>query len=166
MCGPSSGPIIDLDSNQNLDFQNQKMAVRNFLALLVCSFAVCAQPSSFQCIVDTAVPPLIRAEGTAELAGDVRLVCTGGTPTPVGQAIPQLNITLIFSTNVTSKLVAGNQFSEALLMVDDPASWWNPARPMLNCGNSGAADNGSLGPGICGLVSSGNPNFSYDGTPN
>src|SRR5215471_3790312 len=37
---------------------------------------------------------------------------------------------------------------------------------MLNCGNSGAADNGSLGPGICALVSSGNPNFSYDGTPN
>jgi hypothetical protein len=66
------------------------------------------------------------------MVGDLLMTCTGGVPTPAGQSIPQINITVLFNTNVTSKLVAlGTQFSEALLIVDEPASQANPAAPVL-----------------------------------
>jgi hypothetical protein len=76
---------------------------------------------------------------------------------------------VFFSTNVTSKVVVGspsNLFSEALLIIDEPASATNPNVPVLNCGNSGAPDNSYFGPGVCQSVSTGNPSSSYDGTPN
>ena len=38
---------------------------------------------------------LIRAEGLAESVGDLVLSCTGGTPTPAGQAVPTINITVL-----------------------------------------------------------------------
>lgn len=41
----------------------------------------------------------------------------------------------------------------------------NPSRPMLNCGNSGAPENGSSGAGVCSIVSTGDPTMSYDGAP-
>jgi len=124
------------------------------------------QAPPFGCSVNVAVPPIIRAEGLDELIGDLTMNCTGGTPTPVGQPLPQFNFTLLLSTNFTSKLLAANQFTEALLTVDEPASAVNPSRPLLNCGNSGAPDNGTLGPGVCSIVSTGNPASNYDGTSN
>jgi hypothetical protein len=124
------------------------------------------QAPPFTCSVNVAVPSILRAEGLDELAGDLTMNCTGGTPTPAGQPFPQFNFTVLLSTNLTSKLTAGNQFTEALLTVDEPASAVNPTRPLLNCGNTGAPDNGTLGPGVCSIVSTGTPTLSYDGTVN
>src|SRR5204863_2819907 len=53
-----------------------------------------------------------------------------------------------------------------LLIIDEPASAVNPARPILNCGNTGAADSGGLGPGICSIISTGNPVSNYDASTN
>jgi hypothetical protein len=124
-----------------------------------------AQAPSFQCIVTTGVPPVIRPEGLAEQAADFTLNCSGGTPTLAGQSVPQANITLTFSTNVTSKVTAST-FTEALLIIDEPNSGINPSRPVLNCGQTGAPDTGAGGPGVCAIVSNGNPASTYDGTAN
>src|SRR5204863_108860 len=106
-----------------------------------------------------------RAEGYTELVGDLTLNCTGGVPTPQGQAVPQVNVTIFLSTNVTSKFLQGGLFNEALLIIDEPNSAVNPARPILNCGNTGAPDAGPSGPGVCEIFSNGNPAQTYDGTP-
>src|SRR6185369_10980165 len=88
-------------------------------------------------------------------------------PTPPGQAVPQVNVTIFLSTNVTSKFLQGGLFNEALLIIDEPNSAVNPARPILNCGNTGAPDAGPSGPGVCEIFASSlGPQFTYDGTPN
>jgi hypothetical protein len=110
--------------------------------------------------------PNVRAEGFTEQMGDMSFQCTGGTPTPAGQAVPQYNLTLVLSSPITSRLLASNQFSEALLLVDDPNSVVFPERPLLNCGNAGAPDNGPPGAGVCSIISTGDPNTIYDGSPN
>ncbi|MGH9719916.1 MAG: hypothetical protein ACRD8O_06860 [Bryobacteraceae bacterium] len=61
-----------------------------------------------------------------ELTGEVTLNCTGGTPTPVGQQIQPVNVQVFLNTSVTSRLltssaVLGSQWSEAILLLDDPA---------------------------------------------
>jgi hypothetical protein len=72
-----------------------------------------------QCIANSGVPPTVRSEGLTELTGDIVLNCSGGTPTPVGQLIPQANITIFLNTQVTSRLLSGSQ-SEAVLTIDEP----------------------------------------------
>jgi len=121
--------------------------------------------ADFNCQVLT-VPTLVRAEGMTEPVGDIVLSCTGGTPTPAGQPVPQVNITVLFNATVTTRMVASGQFTEALLLVDEPVSTIHPTQPLLNCGNTEAPDNGDLGPGVCSIVSTGDPGSTYDATPN
>ena len=57
--------------------------------------------------------------------GDITLSCTGGTPPASGSSLPLVNITIIYSTNVTSRLIptpGSNATSEALLLIDEPGS--------------------------------------------
>lgn len=75
---------------------------------------------AFQCVANAGVPPIVRAEGLAELVGDVILNCTGGTPTAGGSFVPKVNFRVFLNTNVTSRLL-DNPWNEALLMIDDPA---------------------------------------------
>jgi len=75
-----------------------------------------------QCVANAAVPPTLRAEGLTELAGDIVLNCTGGTSTPAGAVIPQANIQVFFNTQVTSRLFASNNLSEAILTIDEPSA--------------------------------------------
>lgn len=119
---------------------------------------------AFQCVANAGVPPIIRGEGYTELVGDVTLNCTGGVPTTAGQPVPQVNFQIFLNTNATSRILAGGIFSEALLIFDEPNSAANPNRPILNCGNAGAPDNGPSGPGVCLTTSTGNPADTYDGT--
>jgi len=75
-----------------------------------------------QCSINTAVQPTLRHEGLTELVGDIVLVCQGSPtstgPTPVGQEIPQANISVsLGGTLSTSTIGAG---LDALLLVDDP----------------------------------------------
>jgi len=121
---------------------------------------------TFQCQTSTSVPPTIRAEGWTELVGDLILNCSGGTSTPIGQVVQPVNVSVSISTNLTSRLLSGGLWSEALLIVDEPHSAVQPARPILNCGNSGAPDSGPSGANVCAVVSTGNPAQTYDGTPN
>ena len=75
---------------------------------------------SFSCSATTGVPPLVRAEGLAELVGDIVLNCTGGTPTVLGSQVPKVNVRVFVNTNVTSWLLESDNTNESLLMVDDP----------------------------------------------
>ncbi len=123
------------------------------------------------CSASVGVPLLARTAGNTELVGDIVLACTGGLPTPVGSPVPQINLTVFLNTNETSLVTEHNpmalDFSEALLLVDEPNRGGvngPPATPLLNCGNIGAPDNGPLGPGVCEIISTGNPAQTYDGT--
>jgi hypothetical protein len=137
------------------------------LLLAGLSFPAAAQVT---CTAST-IPRLARTAGNTEPVGDIVLSCTGGSPTPAGSLVPQINLTLFLNTNVTSLVTehsaAGPDFSEALLLIDEPNRGnpnGLPATPLLNCGNIGAPDNGPLGPGICEIISTGDPTATYDGT--
>lgn len=110
-----------------------------------------AQAPPFVCQTNAGVPPIVRAEGYTELVGDVTLDCTGGVPTPVGAAVPQVNVTILLSTNITSRLLTTTGFSEALLIIDEPHSAVNPTRPLTNCGLTGE-DSSVSGPGVCSII--------------
>jgi len=123
-----------------------------------------AQAPPFQCIADAGVPPIVRAEGYTEQVGDLTLNCNGGVPTPAGITVPPVNVTILLSTNITSRLLTTSGFNEALLIIDEPNSAVQPNRPILNCGATGAPDTGISGPGVCAITSIGQPQNTYDGT--
>jgi hypothetical protein len=148
------------------DFRRWFYALAVVALLAGFTVPVRAQTPTFQCIANAGVPPIVRGEGYTELVGDLTLNCTGGVPTPAGAAVPPVNFTVLLNTNITSKLLAGNLYNEALLIVDEPHSAVQPARPILNCGAAGAPDVGGSGPGVCSIISNGNPALTYDGTPN
>ncbi|MFN0107134.1 MAG: hypothetical protein ACKV2U_34180 [Bryobacteraceae bacterium] len=79
-----------------------------------------AQPQAFSCVGNAGVPPIVRAEGLTELVGDLVLNCTGGTPTALAAPVPQANVQIFLNTNITSRLT-NDPWSEALLMIDEPA---------------------------------------------
>ena len=120
----------------------------------------------FQCQAATGVPPTIRAEGLTELVGDIVLSCSGGVPTPAGVVVQPVNITVTLNTNLTSRLLSGGLWSEALVIIDEPHSAFNPSRPILNCGNAGAPDSGPSGANVCAIYATTDPSHTYDGTPN
>jgi hypothetical protein len=154
-----------------------------FALAVVALLAGLTVPASAQsttvCTIQSATDNLARAEGYTELVGDVLLACTGGTPTAAGQPVPQINIQIFLSQNVTSKITAvtgssstgSSVFLEALLIIDEPNSTLNPNVPLLNCGYSTALapDTSLSGPGVCSIISVGptagnsSPN-TYNGT--
>jgi hypothetical protein len=140
-----------------------------FALAVVALLAGLSVPASAQsttvCTVQSATDNLGRAEGYTELAGDVLLACTGGTPTALGQPVPQITIQIFLSQNVTSKITAvtgssstgSSVFLEALLIVDEPNSSLHPNTPLLNCGYSTALapDTSLSGPGVCSIFGTG-----------
>ncbi len=164
------------------DFRKLFYALAMVALVVGLSIPASAQGSAVTCNAFT-TPTLARAEGYAELVGDYILQCFGGTPTPPGQVVPSVNVTVFLSTNITSKLTgtASNTaavFDEALLLIDEPngiASTSTAVRPVLNCGNgANAPDNGPSGPGVCQIIAPtansatpgvSNPAATYDGTP-
>ncbi len=107
----------------------------------------------FQCAA-TASAPSVRAEGVTELVGDVVLTCTGGSPTPKGQAVPAINLTATLNTAVTSRLLA-NGGSEALLLIDEPNSPSHPLTPQLACPSLSG----------CPMTGTGGAAGEYNGSP-
>jgi len=136
-------------------------------------FSACFVPAIAQTTCTaSAVPVTVRTAGDTELVSDIVLACTGGTVTPAGSPVPQINLTVFLNTDQTSLVTEHNpaqlDFSEALLLIDEPNRGIigaTPPTPLLNCGNTGAPDNGPLGPGVCEIISDGNPADTYDGTP-
>lgn len=139
-----------------------------FRSVLLLAGAAVSASAQTTCTASVGAPLIARAEGKTEPVGDLILTCTGGTPTPAGDPMAQENFTIFLNTPLTSHVTAeaaGVDFSEALLLVDEPNSLLHPARPVLNCGHDGAPDNGGTA-GVCDSISDGTPADSYDGTPN
>ncbi len=137
--------------------------------ILLAVLTIPAGAQAFQCTNVSGPAPIVRAEGTAELMGDIVLDCVAGIPTPPGQQVPQVNIAVELDTNMSSKVTAVSnqvQFLEALLIVDEPASVINPTVPILNCGNIGAPDDTQAGTGVCAMVGGGSDGAAttYNGT--
>lgn len=66
------------------------------LLLFASSGAAVAQVpgAAFTCTASAGVPPILRAEGRAELSGDIVVYCTGGAPTQAGATVPTANISI------------------------------------------------------------------------
>jgi hypothetical protein len=133
-------------------------------------------PTTPICSSQVATNYLARAEGYTEQVGDLIVTCTGGVPTSAGLPVPQADITVTMSQNVTSRITAATSsgtFLDALLIIDEPNSSLNPAVQILNCGAPGAVEAsniGSSGPGVCEIIAfgptAGNSSPStYNGTP-
>ena len=78
--------------------------------------------TGFTCLASVAVPPTLRAEGLAELIGDIVINCQGGSTATSGQT----NITAVLNGQITSRNLA-NGGSEALLLTGGP--------PFVVCNN-------------------------------
>ena len=75
-----------------------------------------AGPVPVSCAANVAVPPIVRAEGLAELAGDEVLNCTGG----VSGEVLTTDIKLVLNTPVTSRILnPATGATEALLLIDE-----------------------------------------------
>ena len=145
------------------DFRRWFFALAAVALLAGLTVPASAQTSVAQCVGNAAVPVVVRAEGYSELVGDLTLNCMGGVPTAAGAAVPQVNFSVLLNTNITSKLLSGGLFNEALLIVDEPHSAANPGIPLRNCGLAGE-DTTVSGPGVCSITSDGNPAHTYNGT--
>lgn len=95
----------------------------------------------------TAQPLTVRDTGLTEQTGDVVISCTGGAIPTLGSQLPQVNISVTLSANITSRLLA-DPITEALLFIDDPQPGnQNPCAPSsgltvcspLTAGANGAA---------------------------
>jgi hypothetical protein len=95
---------------------------RKAIHFIVIFFALASGAvAQLTCVASASVPFDMRAEGATEQAGDVVVVCTGGSPTPAGSPVPQVNITVATNANITSRLINGSTINtEALLLIDDP----------------------------------------------
>jgi hypothetical protein len=95
---------------------------------------------AFTCTSNAAVTPTLRAEGYTEVAGDLLITCTGGTPVGSGAMIPTANFTVFVNTAVTSRLLTTTGgASEALLLIDEPGSsegGYGPAVPQTLCSSA------------------------------
>ncbi len=109
-----------------VDFR--KVMLLLVVLVLTAGFASAQFLNTLQCVANAGVPPPVRAEGLAEEVGQVTITCTGGSPTPVGQAIPTVNVQIYLSANTTvsSRLLSGNA-SEAMLLIDEPNAVIGPA---------------------------------------
>ena len=115
------------------------------LALLMLVFGSAERvQAQLNCTTSAAVTPTLRHEGYTELAGDLFLTCVGApgaTPTPVGVAIPQANVSVTLGATVTSRVLGGTApqlLTEALLVVDDPSPanqdpCLSPTNPIAAC---------------------------------
>ncbi len=107
-----------------LDFRKSFLTFATLALGAGSAFGQVAQPLT--CTAQAAGTPSIRAEGVAELVGDVLIQCNGGTPTAADQNLRQANFQVFTqpSINITSRYLAGagtGNFSEAIMFIDEPA---------------------------------------------
>ena len=131
------------------------------LFLLFTTVAAAQIGNPLSCTASAAVPPMVRAGGLTELTGDIVLLCTGGVPTPAGNIVPAVNLTVSLNTNITSRLLAGN-WTEALLLIDEPGSGlpFSPSSQLV-CGAPTAPE---VSPGVCTITGTGGTDV-YSGSP-
>ena len=99
------------------------LSFRKLFVLMAIVVAMAAVVSAQNCNVSAGAPTIARQEGVAEETGQVLLSCTGGTPTAPLTKIPNnINVQIYLNTQVTSRLLNDAGWSEALLLLDEPAS--------------------------------------------
>jgi hypothetical protein len=91
------------------------------LAILVAATMV-VSAQSFQCAVNAGAPTIARQEGVAEEVGQVLLSCSGGTRTAADTPVPTVNVAIFLNTEITSRLLTQDGWSEALLLIDEPSN--------------------------------------------
>jgi len=94
--------------------------------LLLLAVAVGMPPAApaFQepisCMANAGIPPILRHNGQAEQAGDIVLVCMGGTPVAAGAPLPVYTVRVELGVPASSRVLdAVTGASEALLAVDE-----------------------------------------------
>jgi hypothetical protein len=131
-----------------LDFRKLSLA---FAAVTLFAGLASAQVTPPIVCSTTAQPLTVRAEGLTEQTGDIVISCTGGQAPTVGTALPQVNISVTLSTNITSRLLS-DPITEALLFIDDPQPGsQNPCAP-------------ASGSTVCSPLSAGLNGTALDGT--
>jgi hypothetical protein len=130
----SINSISDFHKEKEMvDFRKWLMAFAAAALLFGLGSTAHAQSTAFICNATAGNPHIVRAEGVAELLGDLVLNCTGGSFTPAGTVIPPSNIqiSLNANTNVTSRLTggAGSPDTEAVLSIDEPFPSAPPQTP-------------------------------------
>jgi len=91
------------------------------LVFAILALAIVPASAQVTCTATSGVTPTVRAEGMAELVGDLTLDCTGTASTQATLS----NIQLLFNTPVTSKVVGssgGLTYTEALMFIGPNAS--------------------------------------------
>jgi uncharacterized protein (TIGR03437 family) len=117
------------------------------LAILVAStFPAFTQISgvgqSLTCTSNAPTVPTLRATGLTEQIGDILITCVGGAVTD-GAPAPQVNITVVLTSQITTRLTNANGVSEALLFIDEPTTGggpvpaYGPNAPFIPCPNPG-----------------------------
>jgi len=102
------------------DFRKWLLALAA-VAVLLCLGSSTAFAQAFTCNTNAGSPNIVRAEGVAELVGDLILNCTGGVPTTGGKFIPLSNVQVSLNTNITSRIISSaTGASEALILIDEP----------------------------------------------
>jgi hypothetical protein len=118
----SINSITDFHKEKEMaDFRKWLLALAAVAVLLCFGSSTAYAQGAFTCNTNAGAPNIVRAEGVAELVGDLILNCTGGTPTKAGQSIPLSNVQVSLNTNITSRIIQNSsQASEALIMIDEP----------------------------------------------
>jgi len=124
-----------------------------------------APPLPLTFAFSVAVPVVARAEGITELLNDLLLIGAGGISTPVGTAVPLVNIQIFFNTTVTSPILTAPQ-QDAVLLIDDPTRLnTNVPTALTGVGGSGLDFKGGAAPNtFIGQVAGSNA-VSFIGIP-
>ena len=109
-----------------VDFRRMIPVLAVIAFLLGSAVTASAQPNApFQCFANGGVSTPARSEDITALVGDFVLNCVGGVQTALNALIPSVNIQVFLNTSLTSRLMttssSGTQYSEALLLLDEPA---------------------------------------------
>jgi len=147
----------------------RKMLYALAIVALLAAFTVPANAQGMNCTSPTGSNAAIRQGGFTELTGyfDIECEAQATTTTPVGQGVKQgtLRITVV-GTTLTSRVVdtsRGVTFVESLLLVDKPTPGGRPGNfGQLPCGTESNDTSPGL-PGVCNIISTGNPDETYDG---
>jgi hypothetical protein len=136
--------------------------------IFVTSLLLAGQAAYGQLVCTVASPappqPFVRAEGVAELVGDIFLNCSGGTATAAGANVPRVTITVAgvaapsatLAPNITSRIYSDNG-SEAFLTIDEPT--FEQQRACMIAQNSSTGTNG-CGSNFVGVAGG----LNYSGT--
>jgi hypothetical protein len=93
------------------------------LTLMVFSAGMAqAQPTGLVTCTATAVPPVVRAEGIAELVGDIVLACITTNSAPFAPGLDFLvNVSVSLNVNITNNINfgAGTSVTDAVLVINE-----------------------------------------------